>query len=245
VFLRRVQLQRLAAESNLLQDDPEGRPESLVRAQYRQSHEGLGNPWPSHSWQTTLGPAWQGNGDLADFRSLRLFRHDGSYLDEHARLEVGDVWELDYTQPAGAVAPHLEDVLVRAEGARKLGRDDDLGALVRERDVFWHAPEELFDGCLNFTARGSAYVPAAGPLPGRGTGYWQPNRDLMLYTVNDKPRYRWTGGGVLLSINLCGSAPAEPAIPAGALVRLSLSRLFAPPDGPAGFWLQLSGWFHR
>jgi hypothetical protein len=180
--------------------------------------------------------------NLDDFRSLRLFRHDGSYLDEAANLDVGDVWELDYVERPGAVAPHLEDVLVQSHGARRVGREDDLAALVRDRDIVWHSFDELFEGRLSFTAGGSAYVPEAGPLPGRSTGYWQPAEELTLYRVNEKPRYRWTGGGALRSIRYVGLAEPELTIPAGSIVRLSLSHPFAPPDGPQGYWLQLSGW---
>ncbi len=181
--------------------------------------------------------------NVDDFRSLRLFRHDGSYLDEEADLNVGDVWELDYVERPGAVAPHLEDVLVQRGGARRVGREEDLAALVRDRDVVWRSVEELFEGRLHFTAGGSAYVPEAGPLPGRSTGYWKPSNELTLYHVNNKPRYRWTGRGDLGNIRYVGVADPEETIPAGSLVRLSLSHPFAPPEGPRGYWLQLSGWF--
>jgi hypothetical protein len=181
--------------------------------------------------------------DLDDFRSLRLFRHDGSYLNEDANLDVGDVWELEYVERPGAVAPHLEDVLVQRGGARRMGREEYLAALVVARDVVWDSIDELFEGRLNFTAAGSAYVPEARPLPSRSTGYWRPAAELTLYHVSEKPRYRWTGGGALRNIRYVGAAEPDTEIPAGSLVRLSLSQLFAPPDGPRGYWLQLSGSF--
>ena len=168
--------------------------------------------------------------NLDDFRSLRLFRHDGNYLDEEANLNVGDIWELDYVDRPGAVAPHLEDVFVQPRGARRIGREEDLPALVFERDIVWHSIDQLFEGCLSFTSGGSGYVPEAGPLPSRSTGYWQPADELTLYHVNGKPRYRWTGGGGLRSIRYVGLAEPELTIPAGSLVRLSLSHPFAPPD---------------
>jgi hypothetical protein len=181
--------------------------------------------------------------DLDSFRSLRLFRHDGRYLEEDAQLEIGEVWELDYADRPGATAPHLEDVLVAAGSATRRGREQNLGRLVLERDQVWSYPAELFDGRLNVTAGGSAYVPTTGPLPNRSTGYWRLDHELTLYTVNDKPRYRWTGVGDLRSIRYVGVADPDPVIPAGSLVRLSLSHPFTPPDGPGGYWLQLSGWY--
>jgi hypothetical protein len=181
--------------------------------------------------------------NLDDFRSLRLFRHDGSYLDEDANLDVGDVWELEYVERSGAVAPHLEDVLVQARGAHRVGREESVAALVIERDVVWHSVDELFEGRLNFTAAGSGYVPVEGPLPSRSTGYWQPAHELMLYRVNGSARYRWTGEGALRSLRYVGLAAPESTIPGRSLLRLSLSHAFAPPNGPNGYWLQLSGWF--
>lgn len=152
---------------------------------------------------------------------------------------------MDYVERPGAVAPHLEDVLVQGGGARRLGREEDLAALVAERDVVWQGVEELFEGCLNFTERGSAYVPEGGPLPSRSTGYWKLASELTLYHVSGKPRYRWSGGGALRNIRYVGVAEPDAMMPAGSLVRLSLSHPFAPPDGPRGYWLQLSGWYRQ
>jgi hypothetical protein len=158
-------------------------------------------------------------------------------------LEIGEIWDLEYADRPGATAPHLEDVIVQARSGRRRGRQENLASLVLERDEVWTDPAELFDGRLMFTAGGSAYVPVAGPLPTRSTGYWRPAHDLTRDTVNDKPRYRWTGSGDLRSIRYVGVADPDPVIPAGSVVRLSLPHPFTPPDGPGGYWLQLSGWY--
>lgn len=180
--------------------------------------------------------------DLADFRSLRLFHHDGSRLSEDADLEIGEVWELEYVPRPNPVPPHLEDVLVKPDGYF-VRSEPDPAELVMQRDIVWSGVDEVFDGCLSFSDAGSAYVPEGGPLPTRSTGYWQPDHDLDLYESFDKPRYRWTGEGELNGVGYVGlSAPAQ-TIPAGSLVRLSLSHAFPPGGDPSGFWLQLSGWF--
>jgi hypothetical protein len=180
--------------------------------------------------------------DLADFRSLRLFRHEGSRIAEDAGLDVGDVWEMDYIDRANPTAPHLEDVLVQ-QGARRTGREPNPAALILERDTVWRTPDDLFDGCLSFTANGTAYVPEEGPLPTRSTGYWQPEHELTLYYSYEKSRYRWTGEGGLNGIRYVGVSEPAQTIPPGSLVRLSLSHPIAPGTNPMGFWLQLSGWF--
>jgi len=180
--------------------------------------------------------------DLADFRSLRLFRYDGSRLKAEAGIDVGDVWEMHYVPRPHPTPPHTEDVLVR-EDARRVRREPNPVALILRRETIWRAPPELFDGRLTFSSGGSAYVPEGGPLPTRSTGYWQPDHDLTLYHSFDKPRYRWTGGGDLVGIGYVGVADPVPVIPAGSLVRLSLSHPFPPEGDQRGFWLQVSGWF--
>jgi hypothetical protein len=71
--------------------------------------------------------------DLADFRSLRLFRHDGRRIAEDAGLEVGDVWEMDYVDRADPTPPHLEDVLAQ-QGAHRIQLGLNPAALIMERD---------------------------------------------------------------------------------------------------------------
>lgn len=181
--------------------------------------------------------------DLDSFRSLRLFRHDGSYPTEDTELEVGDIFELEYVDRPGAVAPYLEDVLVTANSLIRHGRQQDLARLVLQRDQVWMSPAELFDGRLSSSTGGSAYVAVAGPLPTRSTGYWRPDHDLTLNTVDDRHRYRWTGEGNPRSVRYVGVADPAAAIPAGSVVRLSLSHPYQPPGGPEGYWLQLSGWY--
>jgi hypothetical protein len=181
--------------------------------------------------------------DLDSFRSLRLFRNDGTYLGEDALLEIGEIWELEYTDRPGATPPHLEDVLVEAGSATRRGREQDLGHLVLARDTVWRAVPALFDGRLRFTSAGSAYVPAEGPFPTRSTGYWLIDGPLTRFTFGEKIKYRWDGEGDLRRMPYVGVAESVALIPPGTLVRLSLSRPNAPPGQPNGCWLQLSAWY--
>jgi hypothetical protein len=180
--------------------------------------------------------------DLDSFRSLRLSRHDGTYVEEDAALEIGDIWEVDYRDRPGTTPPHVEDVIV-AEGGTRRGRQADLGRLIAQRDVVWTSVDELFDGGLAFTAAGTAYIPVDGRLPARSTGYWRIDSELTHYTSYGRPRYRWGGDGPLRSAAYVGVADPADRIPAGTLVRLSLSHAQQPPNQPNGYWLQLSGWF--
>lgn len=180
--------------------------------------------------------------DLGSFRSLRLFRHDDTYLQESARLEIGDIFEVDYRDRPGATPPHVEDVIV-SEGGHRRGRQTGLGRLILERDVVWTSVAQLFDGGLAFTEAGTAYVPVGGQLPSRSTGYWLVDAALTHTISYGRSRYLWGGAGPLRSIAYVGVADPAARIPAGALVRLSLSHARQPPNRPNGYWLQLSGWF--
>jgi hypothetical protein len=178
-----------------------------------------------------------------NFLSLRLYRHDGTYLHEDDNIEIGQTWDLRYRAKAGIEPPHVEDVIVEREGAALIGAEQDLEQVIRARDVVWQTLEELFEGCLRYSARGSAFVPAGGPLPSRSTGYWHPSSDLVRQEFDGSVRYRWTGAGPLRSIRYVGLTESIDTIRAGRLVRLSLSRRFAPAEGFDGYWLQLSGWY--
>jgi hypothetical protein len=180
--------------------------------------------------------------DLETFRSLRLFRHDGSYLERDAPIEIGDVLDLQYEPRSNLHPPHVEDVLVAQGPARRVGRREEIATLVLERDVVWRSVAELFDGLLCFTASGSAYIPVDGPQPGRSTGYWLPDRELHRRTYNHRIRYGYGAAG-LNSMPYVGVDEGPETIPARSLLRLSLSRPNQPPNQPNACWLQLSGWF--
>jgi hypothetical protein len=194
--------------------------------------------------KTRLGQsACVGAHDLDDFRSLRLFRHDETYLPQDAPIEIGDILELGYRDRPTVQPPHVEDVLVDQGSARRVARQAHLARLIRERDTVWRSAPELFDGRLQFTPAGSAYVPTAGPFPTRSTGYWLIDGPLVRFTFGEKVKYRWEGEGQLRRMPYVGLAESTESVPAGKLVRLSLSRPNAPPGQPSGCWLQLSGWY--
>jgi hypothetical protein len=184
-----------------------------------------------------------GGHDLADFKSLRLYRHDGTYLEASDNIAVGKIWELEYRPKPNLEPPHVEDVIVKHEGAVRIGQEQNLGAFIQQHDTIWRTPPELFEGCLRFTDAGAAYVPAEGPLPSRSTGYWLLDAPLHRQEYEGKTRYLRQADEGVRRISYVGTAPTRATIPAGTLVRLSLSRRFAPTDTHNGYWLQLSGWY--
>lgn len=180
-----------------------------------------------------------GGHDLDDnMRSLRLMRPDGSNMPADTAFEVGDIWEFQYSPSPHAVVPHVEDVLVRAEDARKVDARTDLAVFLRAEAVIWSTG--AFEGKLVRTSSGAGYVPIKGPFPSCSTGYWLAPADLR---PDGYGRYQFDSGGGTRRIRYVGVAPETPTIPSGTLLRLSLARPWAPPSAPPGLYLQLSGWY--
>jgi hypothetical protein len=176
------------------------------------------------------------------FRSLRLFPTDNTRYADDAPFAIGDVFDLDYREQPGGRHPHVEDVTVTRIGER-LARGKNIPRLVYANDTVWESIDDLFEGKLEFTASGTAYIPVGGDLPSRSTGYWSPGTTLRRMRFDSTVRYVLDGDPNLKQIRYLGLEGAAERIPAGALVRLSLSGNWQPPNLPDGYWLQLSGWY--
>jgi hypothetical protein len=181
--------------------------------------------------------------DLSDFKSLRLFKHDGKYMTVADKIAVGQIWEAEYRPKRGLEPPHVEDVIVEREGAARIGREPDLVALIQQRATVWRTAEELFEGRLHLTDAGAAYVPAGGLLPTRSTGYWLLDAPLRRQEYDGKTRFVRDGVEGLRRISYVGTAASRATILTRTLLRVSLSRRFAPIEAHNGYWLQLSGWY--
>ena len=155
---------------------------------------------------------------------------------------IGDVWDLDLEKPATVRPPHVEDMIVRR--GRRLGAQMALDFWLREHVEPWEGDAStLFDGVLQQTASGTAYVGHTA-LPASSVGFWLPDRPLPLDET--RPRYRTTLDGAPISVAYVGCEPAASEIPAWTLVRVSLARWYSPGgDGFEGCWLQISGWYER
>src|SRR5262249_22522198 len=137
---------------------------------------------------------------------------------------------------------------------RLVGRVTNLSEELLQRVQPWYGgPEQLFDQNLCFGAS-SAYVSRSAEVPQRSTGYWVPDRPLLLDRTHrgEKSYYRIsrtfvTGGTTqqrLLSVPYVGVRAPVPEIPAQSLVRVSLSRWWMTRDmDEERCYLQLSGWY--
>ena len=161
---------------------------------------------------------------------------------DDAPYRIGDVWDLDLEKPVAVCPPHVEDMIVRR--GRRVAVQTGLDFWLREHVEPWEGDAStLFDGALQQTASGTAYVGHAD-LPTSSVGFWLPGKPLALEAA--RPRYRTTLDGAPISVAYVGCELAATEIPAWTLVRVSLARWYSPGgDAFEGCWLQISGWYER
>jgi len=183
--------------------------------------------------------------ELKTNRSVRLLQSNGQNMPENFPVEVGEVWEMEYTPRPNPRPPHVEDVLVTK--FQYLRRQPNLRAFLQPRVQVWRGgPEQLFGGKLCATPSGSGYVCAKAGLPDRSTGYWMPDRTLEKVEQNGRIRYLYPTAQGIRSFPFVGLAKPVERLLAGTLLRVSLARWWRPeadPDAEERCYLQLSGWY--
>jgi hypothetical protein len=83
-----------------------------------------------------------------------------------------------------------------------------------------------------------------GGVPGQSTGFWIPDRDLVLR--DDGKHYDFRSRLGARGLSYVGEPEAKSQLKAGTLLRVSLARWWRPPDVDdmeERCYLQLSGWF--
>ena len=179
-------------------------------------------------------------------RSLRLIAADRQW-NEHFNLEynVGDVWDVDCTEPDSITPPHVENVVVH--GKRQLPPIEDVAAFAAH-----HMPpgeggvDVLFDGLARATPVGTLYIAQESGLPARSTMFWRPDKPLLLDDDGKRLRYRYPTEDGGRTLTFVGFQEPLPEIPAGTLLRVSLAHWWRPeekPDDELRSYVQLSGWF--
>jgi hypothetical protein len=183
---------------------------------------------------------------LEDNRNVRLMTPEGQHQPESARLAVGQIWEMDLRPGETIEPPHVEDVV--ATPRKLLERVWDLSDFLLKRVRPWRGPPScLFGGLLRFSPSGSGYI-GWDCLPPGSVGFWTADADLVLRRdEEERARYFYptVSGAPPRRIKHVGAGPPEPEIPAGSLIRVSLSRWWAPEESNANLearcYLQISG----
>lgn len=182
-------------------------------------------------------------GLAADRSNIRLTEQEGMpFLPATTLCEIGQVWDLAYTPCNDIPPPHVEDVLVTSNSF--LYSRSDLPSFLPALIQPWSGGiNSLFDGKISGpTSSGSGYV--QDDLPHRSVGFWIPDRNLQLesedspYSYGRRSYYRYEP----FRLPYVGDAAPAEGIPAGTLVRVSLSRWFKPPGASLErCYLQISG----
>lgn len=178
---------------------------------------------------------------------LRLLNNGGYNQPIDTSFKVGDVWDVTFTRRPNLHPPHVEDVIVSTK--RFLRKTEDVAGYLEEIDVIdWDGHiDNLYDGLLHWTNSGSAYIPIDGEMPNQSVGFWTSDRTLTKSIYKEKTRFSYPNGRNYRHVSYVGYQDSIDTIPAGTIIRVSLSRVF-PPEGspiqvPKGYYLQLSGWY--
>jgi len=183
----------------------------------------------------------------AQNRGVRLLPPNRPHYPADTQFDVGQVWDLEFHNAAGVEPPHCEDVIVT--GAQFVAQIAKTREILLERIHPWQGgPEQLYDGLLR-VASGKGYISEHNPIPTMSTGFWIPDRPMILkYSLDHdqiKPYYRFAdGAATALNIPFVGFAEPIKQIAAGTLLRVSLARWFDQNGRTENrCYLQLSGWY--
>jgi putative nucleic acid modification protein with dual OB domain len=178
-------------------------------------------------------------------RSVRLLGSDGWNLHEDHPIRPGEIWDLAYEDHPDPTPPHVEDLIV-SHGSRVGVEGEMYSEILRLVDPWRGSVESIFDGRLQTTAEGKAYVGPQPPLPSGSVGFWLSDCPLTMtkYPAVQGRRYWFPEGGPVTSVAYVGMEPQLGVVPAGAVVRFSLARWAAFPEGAEKrCFLQISGSF--
>lgn len=191
------------------------------------------------------GGACVGGITLDEGRSVRLIdAHVEAHQGGGMHYAVGEVWEVDATPAPSLEPPHCEDFIVQS--SQRVGRMHNPAAFVEQ-----HMPpaigglEMLFEGKLQRSANGALFVAASSGLPSFSTCFWRPDHPLRRIETGYRIRYVYEGENGEATLVFVGFQDPPAELPAGTLLRVSLTRPWRPvdrPDEELRCYAQLSGW---
>ncbi len=185
---------------------------------------------------------------LSNNRYVRLLNPGNYNQPTDTDFEVGDIYELAFTDRTSIHPPHIEDVIISSKTFVR--RVDNMPNFLTQRNIIdWNGHiNNLFGGLLSWTNSGTGYIPLGGQMPTKSVEFWIADKDLIRVSFeNNKVRFRYPNGTNYRNISYVGYQDTLATIPAGTILRVSLSRIFPPENSeitaPRGYYLQLSGWY--
>ena len=183
---------------------------------------------------------------LSNNRLVRLL-NPGNW-DQYAdtNLDIGDVWDIQFTDRQDIESPHIEDIIIQSKNyIRNIG-DISYYIINCGITIYRGSPNNIFNGLLVWTGNGSGYIGNKENLPVNSVGFWISDKDLIL--DKDEKHYNYSADnpfGTTKRFPYVGFEPIVQRIPSGTLMRVSLARWWKPEDSDIKerCYLQLSGWY--
>jgi hypothetical protein len=176
--------------------------------------------------------------DVDRRRSIRLLDQNGYGQAADFPLNIGDVVTARYRDRAQIEAPHTEDVLLQSH--QPYANTDEVSRVFTENAPVVDGPlTNCFGGKLFQPGNGAMAVPN-GDVPDHSVCFWKTDKPLSL---NRYRRYVYRNGFRSIEVQYVGFPEPVQNIPAGTVVRLSLSRRWNVEGQEKLCWLQLSGWY--
>lgn len=194
--------------------------------------------------KTRMSSAVCVGGILKNGRAVRLLTQNGSNQEVNIDMNIGDVYEITFSERNDKKAPHNEDILIQTKAYKHnfSSMKEMVDYLFDNVEItFWAGNiSKIYDGTLQWTGNGSGYISEKGGIPKNSVGFWMPDKDLTRIESNEKVRYKYNNDKNIPYVGLQGQIET---IPAGTLIRVSLARWWSPDINEERCYLQISGWY--
>lgn len=178
---------------------------------------------------------------------VRLLNEGNWDQNADTKLNVGDIWDIQFIDREDIDPPHIEDVIIQSQKFVK-----SIGNLTNHLlncgiKIYNGSPTKIFEGRLGWTGNGGGYIGNRENLPVNSVGFWIADKDLVL--ESDGKHYSYAASNFYTKAKhfpYVGFEPAIQLIPSGTLLRVSLARWWKPDDVEMDerCYLQLSGWYN-
>lgn len=177
---------------------------------------------------------------------VRLLNQGGYYQPANTPFNIGDIWDVSFSINSNRREPHNEDVTIHnSHFVKKIyplaTYIKSMGVSIWQNDI-----SNIFEGKILWTNNGKGYFSEnIKNYPAHSVGFWILDIELVYEQVGVQEFYTYRKNGILRQIVYKGNQAPLPRIPSGKLIRFSLAKWWAPPDGnmEARCYLQLSGWY--
>lgn len=184
---------------------------------------------------------------LSNNRYVRLLNPGNWDQFADTELEIGDIWDINFSERTDVKPPHIEDIIIHNKSFVKKIENISKFILNSGVTIYRGSPNQIFNGKLGWTHSGSGYIDKNN-IPENSVGFWISDKDLIL--DEDKKHYNYLietpFGDTVKRLPYVGFEPKINTIPAGTLMRISLARWWKPEDAEINerCYLQLSGWYN-